>query len=280
VSKLKKLLFLIIIILLILYFFSKTPIYYTLRSYLIMYPYSYSHERNSILSKKDIDFYIPSGNSTPNSDWYPFMITFNDDVGFSTYTGKDLSFTILYNFGHFDMIKGCSSYYNPDSPYYSSFYGGYVVHDNESPDRMFGFNSNGEADVDMLSLVPKYDQTVLVLPSIGCPSEKIVFDTSIDYIEKDVNYINLDGWTRIDSTIRTNSPIHKYENKYRAYIQYGKPHKEYYLGDDFPVIELKGRIYAKFIDKYNSTFVLYVMAPSTKIVDECDRELLSKSIIK
>lgn len=279
-KKLKKLVIPFIIILLVFYIFSKTPLYFTCRSYFVMYPYSYSHEKNSILNEKSIDFYIPDGVSTPKSDWYPFMITFNDDTGFSRYTGKDLSFTILYSFGYFEALNGCSSYYNPDSEYHSSFYGGYVIHDNENPDTMYGFKRNGKVDAEALSLVPKYDQTVLVLPSIGCPRDKIVFDTSIDSIKENIEYIGLDGWTKIDSTILTNSPVHEYRNDYKAYIQYGKPSKEYYPEEDFPIVELKGRIYAKYIENYDSTFVLYVMAPSTEVIEECDRVLLSKSSIK
>ncbi|MGF7058030.1 hypothetical protein [Brassicibacter mesophilus] len=278
--KIKKFALITCIIFLTAFIFSKTPLYYSFRSYAVMYPYSYLHKVNSILYKKDINFYIPGGNSTSKPDWYPFVMTFNDDEGFSNFTNRDLSFTVLYSFGHLETLKGCSAYYNPNSEYYSSFYGGYIIHDNENPDNMYGFKSNGKIDTDMLTLVPKYDQTVLVLPSIGCAKNKIVFDTHIDNIEENIKYIGLDGWTKVDSTITTNSPMHKYNNKYSGYIQYGKPNKAYYPKDDFPAVTLKGRIYAKYIDKYNSTFVLYVMAPSSKIVEECDREFLSKSIIK
>ena len=278
--KIKSFTMLMASILLILFIFSKTPLYYSFRSYAIMYPYSYLHKLNSVLYKKGIDFYIPGGNSTSKPDWYPFIMTFNDDEGFSNFTGQKLSFTVLYSFGHFDALKGCSTYYNPSSEYYSSFYGGYIVHDNKNSDNMYGFKSNGKIDTDMLTLVPKYDQTVLVLPSIGCTTDKIVFDTSIDSIEENINYIGIDGWTKVDSTITTNSPVHTYSDKHMGYIQYGKPNKAYYPEDNFPVIKLKGRIYAKYIDKYRSTFVLYVMAPSDEIIEECDREFLSKSIIK
>ena len=278
--KIKRLTLLICILFFIVFIFSKTPLYYSFRSYAIMHPYSYLHKLNSILYKKDIIFYIPGGNSTSKPDWYPFVMTFNDNEGFSNFTNRDLSFTVLYNFGHFETLKGCSAYYNPDSKYYSSFYGGYIIHDNKNPDNMFGFKSNGKIDTEMLTLVPKYDQTVLVLPSIGCPKDRIIFDATVDNIEENISYIDSEGWTKVDSTIITNSPIHKYSNKHSGYIQYGKPNKSYYPENDFPVITLKGRIYAKYIDKYNSTFVLYVMAPSNEVVEECDREFLSKSIIK
>jgi hypothetical protein len=244
-----------------------------------MYPYSHKHKIESILNKKNINFYIPGGIYTKKRDWYPFVLTFNDDQGFSKYTGKNLALTILYSFGHFDKHFGTSTYYNPQSPYFSSFYGGYIVYNYNSPNDRFGFYDNSKVNIDELILIPKYDQTMLVLPSLGCPLNKIIFESEINKIQYNVDYIGIDGWVKIDATIKTNSPIHKYNKKHLGYIQYGKPIREYYNGIDFPLTTLKGRIYVKYIEKYKMTFVLYVMAPKQSIIEECDKSLLLKSKI-
>lgn len=275
----KRFIFILALSLLVIYFAHSPNTLLGLRSYIIMYPYSYKHKTESILSKKNVDLYIPGGTITREKDWYPFIMTFNDDKGFSKYTGKDLNLTILYNFGHFEYSEGASSYYNPYSPYYSSFYGGYAIYNNEVPEEGFGFDKNGNINIEELSLIPKYDQTALVLPSIGCPRDRIIFEAKVDAISKDVEYMGIKGWVKVDSTIITNSPIHKYKENHRGYIQFGRPNDSYYSGEDFPVIQLKGRIYVKYIDKYNMTFVLYVMAPNMTTVENCDKKILSKSRI-
>ncbi len=245
-----------------------------------MLPYSYKHKHESIIDKKSIVFYIPDGLSTSKKDWYPFMMFHNADKGFSQYSKRNLSLTILYNFGHFELKEGASSYYNPNSPYYSSFYGGYTVYDHENPNNAYGFFDNNKININELTQIPKYDQTKLVLPSLGCPESKIAFNSTIDCIEYNVNYLGTEGWTKIDSTIKTTSPIHKFSKNYLGYIQYGKPIEKYFYGESFPIITLKGRIYVKYIVRHKMTFILYVLASDKKTVDECDKNILSKSIIK
>ncbi len=244
-----------------------------------MPPYSYIQKQDSILNKKNIDFYIPGGVATKEKDWYPFMLYFNSDEGFSSYSGKNLSLTILYSFGAFNHKKGFSTYYDSDSLYYSSFCGGYAVYNHDEPTNPFGFSNKG-INIDELALIPKYDQTRLVLPSIGCPYNKITFNTNIDDVQYDVNYIGIDGWTKIDSTIITNSPIHNPEKNYHGYIQYGKPVQNIKVEEEFPLIELKGRMYAIYFEEHNMTFILYVLAPTLDTVNKCDRDILSKANIK
>jgi hypothetical protein len=71
---------------------------------------------------------IPGGSATPGRDWYPFVMNYTADPLFDSYTGHAGGrLSIYYNFGAFDAIKGCSDIYDPASPYYSSFYGAYVV---------------------------------------------------------------------------------------------------------------------------------------------------------
>ncbi|RKD33931.1 hypothetical protein [Thermohalobacter berrensis] len=274
----KKHIFIFTLIILSIYLFFNTGIFYTLRSYIVMYPYSIKHKDKSLLKRKNIKLSIPGG-SLMKKDWYPFTMTFTDDEGFSKYVGRDLALTILYNFGHFDKLNGSSTYFNPSSPYFSSFYGAYIVYDNENPNNRFGFKNLNEVNVKELMLIPKYDQTRLVLPSLGCPYNKTVFKVKIGNIKGNINYIGLDGWTRIDATIVTNSPIHKYKKGQRGYIQFGRPLKEYYNGVDFPLINLKGRVYAKYFNKYKMTFIFYVMGKDLNLIENCDKNILSKSRI-
>lgn len=272
----KKRLSIYCIILIILYFSIGLYFVDTLKSYIIMY--FYDKTQNNLLYKKEIDFYIPSGLTTLKKDWYPIMLHYDASQCFSNYIGKNISLNILYSFGAFDFLKGSSSFYNPSSAYYSAFYGGYAVFCND--DTHYGFDRKGNINIEEIQKVPMFDQTHLVLPCIGCPKDKICFQYVVKEIDKNIKYIGIDKWTKIDALIQTNAPIHKNINKKNiGYIQYGKPHKDFYKGNDYPIVTLKGRIYAKYIDKWKGTFFLYVIARDDKTLNACDKQLLSKSYI-
>lgn len=275
----KKFLTFILILLLVFITIANTSLWFPLRSYFAMFFYSKMHHKESLLNKYNINFDIPGGLSTKKKDWYPFVMVFHDNIGFSSYSNKDLSLTILYNFGHFILKDGSSSYYDPNSKYYSSFYGGYLVKNNGISEPPFGFYDDGTFNISEISLVPKYDQEQLVLSSLGCPKEKMKFDVSIDNIEYGINYINHRNWVKVDSTITTNSPIHKLTKDHIAYIQYGRPLDRYYEDEDFFTITLKGRTYVKYFEDYNMSIFLYILAPNITTIEECDNDILSKTVL-
>ncbi len=276
--KKRKRLWILILVLLLCIALLLSPVGAPIRSYAVMRPYSSFCYRDSLMKTDSIRFRIPGGASTKKPDWYPFVITFNDDEGLSGYLGEQVEFTILYAFGHFSMRKGTSSYYDPGSDYYSSFYGGYVVKPRDK-ERKFGFLPDGKVNPEELSKVPEYDQKVLVLSSLGCPQEKRVFREEISSVQYHVEYAGYPDWVRIDSGIETNSPVHEYKGFRQGYLQYGKPMGRFQYHEDFPVIPLKGRVYVRYFEEFQATIVLYNMAPSWETVDECDREILSETSI-
>jgi len=247
------------------------------RSLLIMAPYSHMHFRDSFLYSENIRFSIPGGLKTAKKDWYPLMIAFTDDAGFSRYIGEEASFTVLYTFGYFDLIKGRSVYFSPESSYYSSFYGGYAV--KLESGRPFGYNDDGNINIEELARVPRFDQISLVLPSIGCPEQLRVFEEDILSITDNVSYAGHSGWVRIDSDILTTGPVHSYSGYRTGYLQFGRPPSET-GGSDYPPVKLKGRAYVRYFHDLGATFVLYVMAPDWEVIDACDGELLCKAVIQ
>lgn len=261
---------------LLIIIFLLSPVSGVLRSCFIMLPYSYIHHRDSVIHKNQITFHIPGGWHTKKPDWYPFVITFNDDAGLSRYLGESVEFSVLYNFGYFQPIKGTSSYYNPQSPYFSSFYGGYMVKP-ALENRRFGFLEDGSINADELVKVPEYDQKYLVLPSLGCPPEKRVFQENVISIHNNVEYAGYNEWIQIDSEINTNSPVHEYQAFHQGYLQYGRPMGRFDFEEDFPVVELKGRVYVKYFEELKATIVLYALAPSWKVIEEVDKEILSQT---
>ncbi|QZY54785.1 hypothetical protein [Crassaminicella profunda] len=266
--------FLYILLFVILLISFNLPFWNTLKSYTIMYFYD---KTQNTLHEKGISFYIPNGLKTLKSDWYPFMLHYDASEYFSQYIKKNSSLQVLYSFGSFDFSKGCSHFYDSSSPYYAAFYGGYALFCEDHP---YGFDKNGNMNIEEITKVPMFDQTYLVLPSLGCPKDKIYFQSTVEKIETNKNYIGINGWTKIDAKIKTNAPIHKTENKKNmGYIQYGKPHKSFFNKNEYPLISLNGRIYVKYIDELKGTFFLYIMAKDIQTVNLCDKELLSQSNI-
>ena len=120
-------------ILLLLAGFVLSPFSKYILSLSVMSVYSGMHERQSIMHEKGIELAIPGGSATKETDWYPFVMTFNpSEVSFCRFIGEtNRKLTILYNFPAFDLRwgKGCSRLYDPTSPYYNAFYGAYLVTD-------------------------------------------------------------------------------------------------------------------------------------------------------
>lgn len=257
--------------------FLKVPLYYQARSYVVMYAFSKYEMKNSLFTRQNISLQIPGGSSTEKKDWYPFVMTFNDDEGFSQYMNKNLSLSILYNFGRFNWNKSSSELFQDDSPYYNSFYGGYVVKENIS-DNKYGFTADGELNMQEIFAVPEFDYKNLVLKSLGCPDEKLTMEILSHNITENVEYAGYKDWTQIDALLLTNSPDHKFKGDRRGYIQYGNPLKKENL-EDFRLIATNGRIYARYFEEFQSTIFLYILSPSSLTVEECDQEILSKTRI-
>jgi hypothetical protein len=239
--------------------------FYPLRSYVVMSVYSGQHSNESVLKKNGFSLDIPSGEG-----WYPFVMTYNAD-GFDSWSGIDADMSILYNFGAFDTATRTSSFYDVDSDKYCAFYGAYVLHQN---DGVFGF-TDGEVDMDAITQAVKYDYTQLVLAGFGC--DDIVFDVDEFDIQPDMSYAGRDGWTRIDAAITTNGVAHQFIESKTAYLQYGPPTKP--VDEDFSVTTLQGRLYIKYIEDYDCTVMLYVIAPNANAVETCDDDVLSKAVI-
>ncbi|MBS4537631.1 hypothetical protein GOQ27_04100 [Clostridium sp. D2Q-11] len=273
INKSSKIVFIILMTVLILFI---TNIYYPLRSYIIMYPVK-TYYRNTGLFN-DIPLKIPSGKISNKESFYPFVLYFNSNEGFKYYVDRDVDLSIMYNFGGFKLGKKNSSYFDPKSDYYSSFYGAYAIKtDNSTP---FGFDKDKNINIDLLSKVPEYDQKYLVMSSIGLSPNNVTFDYNIKTIKEDIKYINSMDWLMVDSQIKTNAPVHKYKKHYNGYLQYGIPKELNNLSKDYPIMKLHGRMYIKYFKEYDSTIVFYILGKNKDIVDRIDENIVSKSYFK
>ncbi len=233
--------------------------------------YSSYHDCHSLMRKNNFKVEIPGGTRTPQRDWYPFVMTFNDE-SFKSRVGEEINLSILYNFGAFE--NGRSTIYDKDSDYYNSFYGAYII-EGDQEGRAYGFNGD-EVDMEEISDVASHDFQVLVLESMGCINPQVSFQNRGK--PKKLDYISYENWTLIDCNVYANSSIHQYYKDYIAYIQYGKPPKDY-KGDNFPQTILAGRIYCRYFPEYQSTILLYIIAPDFETIETTDKEILLKTKI-
>jgi hypothetical protein len=267
----------LIIVLTFTVLFLKVPFYYQARSYVVMYAFSKYEEKKSLLNTQNIAVEMPGGLSTKEKDWYPLVMVFNDHQGFSRYMNRDLSLTVLYNFGAFSWNKSSSAYFQEESPYYNSFYGGYLVKDN-SGDQIYGFNAEGKPDIKEVFAVPEYDYKYLVLESMGCPKDKLTMEILSYDLQENVSYAGFNDWDQLDALLLVNSPDHKLKENRRAYIQFGNPLKPEDK-EDFQLMTTHGRVYLRYFPEFESTIFLYILAPQLLTLEKCDAEILSKTVI-
>jgi hypothetical protein len=251
---------LLFIALLIFWFF------YPLRSMIVMSVYSGQQSEKSVMAENGFSIDMPSGEG-----WYPFVMTFNAD-GFSAWSGIDAEMSIMYNFGAFGVFTRTSSIYDINSDRYSSFYGAYVVKKNGGA---FGFNEEG-LDIGEITAAVEYDYTQLVLSAFGCAEPVFTID---DYdTEEDAYIAGSGGWTKIDARITASGCAHEFISDKTPYLQYGPPMGK--TEEDFAPVSLYGRVYAKYLEEYGCTILVYVIAPNEKAAEECDGGILSKTVIR
>ena len=262
-----------IAVLILLIIFS--PPVSLLRSMVVLSAYSAYNLKNSIMEKEGFEIKIPGGLSTKETDWYPFVSTFNDNAGIRNFTdNKDLSLTIMYNFPSYSLLRGCSRIFDPNSRYSSGFYGAYAVQDE---DGIYGFNDDGSIDLEAASQIPQFDMQRLVLGAMGLEYNDMVFNWDIVRTENNINYADSEGWSVIDSVLTVNSVCHNYKNFSISYLQYGMPNFE--VNNDFTPINMYGRVYAKYFKEYNCSIFFYIIVPDKNVLENCDKNILSKSRI-
>ena len=285
-SKKKKTAAIVAAVALALMFFIISPLFPYAVSLSVMSVYSHIHEADSIMANKGIELAIPGGGETSEDDWYPFVMTFNPGEAFGRTVGdRNLELTILYNFGAFDLRRGCSRLYDRDSDYYNSFYGAYLVTRKDdgskaSKDSMtapFGFDSQGNMDPEQTAIVPKFDFQHLVLGDFGIRTSEQVFEWTAETISEDVSYLGRDGWSRVDASLLVNGASHVKDGFRHSYLQYGSPGYDISEDDAFKPVSMRGRIYGRYFEEWDTSVFFYILTPEKETLERCDREILSKS---
>lgn len=227
----------------------------------VMQIYSSIHEKQGLPEKHGMEIEIPGGLATAEKDWYPLVLTYHAGKDFGRWAGEPgMELTVLYNFPAFRRI------FDPQSPYYSSFYGAYVV-----------YGADGERTMEELaSMAAEYDYKELVLADLGLAEEDMVFDWKITGQEPDAEYAGIRGWTRTDAVVTTNGMAHRPDKFRRSYIQYGLPNYDVDTEQQFKTIRFFGRVYGKQFEEHGLSIFFYIMTADEEVLSECDELFLSR----
>lgn len=137
-------------------------------------------------------------------------------------------------------------------------------------------------DLAAASQVPQFDFQRLVLADLGIGPSQQVFAWKIESVRQNTDYVGSDGWTRLDARLTVNGVIHQPDGFRRSYLQYGSCayNPEDYDLEAFSPVTMKGRLYGKYFPNWNVSVFFYIMASDEGVLESCDREILSKSVLK
>ena len=255
--------------------FVLSPLFPFVRSLAVMGIYSKYNQGHSLLAEENIRLHIPGGLSTPEADWYPFVMTFAADSAYAAYTGQpDARLTILYNFPSFDYARGCSRLYDPASPYYNAFYGAYLVRDKGNAALAAGAPEEGA-----VASIAAFDFFTLVLVDFGLGAADRVFDFTVTRWEQDVTFAGYSGWTRAEAVFTVNGCAHNPREGVRSYLQYGAPGFGP-VAAEFAPVEMHGLVLGRYFPEWDAGVYFYVMGASAELCRSCEEQILSKSILE
>lgn len=255
--------------------FALSPLFPFVRSLAVMSVYSKLHERHSLLAQEHIGLRMPGGLSTPAADWYPFPMTFVADELYAAASGRpDARLTIVYNFPAFDYARGCSRLYDPASPYYSSFYGAYLVRDGRS-----AALAAGTPDEAAVAEIAAFDFFTLVLGDFGLAPEDRVFDFTVTDRAYGVSCAGYDGWARIQARLTVNGSAHNRRDAVRSYLQYGAPNFGP-VAEEFAPVELYGIVCGRYFPQWDVEIYFYVMGADAQICLDCEAQILLNSTLE
>ena len=257
--------------------FIMSPLSNRYISLAVMSVYSAVCAKDGLPQTEGIDLKIPGG-GVFSKGWYPFVVTFvpGEDFGYSI--GRDCTLTILYNVADFDPLKGCSRLFDESSPYYSSFYGAYLVKTGDGAAYGFEYGEDGKItgiDLNEVADVARYDYQNLVLSGFGLTKENAVFSFTKSGSDSGLSYAGSDGWYRVDADMTVNGCGHNRSGFTQSYIAYGSPKNR--VEEPLKPVKMYGRMYGKYLEDKQVSVFFYIIAADKDLLEECDREILSKS---
>lgn len=216
------------------------------RSLLVMAPYDWLHQANSVPARLGVQLELP----LRDAGLYPRLITFNADQGMSGWLGREVGFTVDFTFADFPLFASHSPFYDPDAELYGAYLGSYYVH---------GLGT--ELNPTQVAKIAEYDQRALALPALGLPFADSYFEPTVT-AQTQVGFAERQ-WTSYDAAVATNCPDHSPAGFRPAYLQFGWPPA---TDRQFPDCTLAARIEVTYLPEHDLNIGLYIMAPAAATV--------------
>lgn len=126
--------------------------------------------------------------------------------------------------------------------------------------------------------ITQFDYQRLVIGDFPIELDQETFQWKIRQIKKKASVAGSDGWLRIDADMLVNGALHQRKSFVRSYLQYGSP--KYDVMTDFAPVEMKGRVYAKYLEEQDVTVFFYVLARTDEVLENCDRKMLQTAHLR
>jgi len=146
---------------------------------------------------------------------------------------------MAFAIGDYGVRYDCSSYYDPSSPWYNVFYGGYGLRSYKPNGVPWGYDGHGNPDWDEYLEIPRVDYCFLTAGQFGCPPEAMHFE--VEHTKSERGPV----WDTLDLVVSMTSGLHDPATCLAApqtYVIYGVPPKEFLQGHrPFERVTLRGR---------------------------------------
>lgn len=127
---------------------------------------------------------------------------------------------ILFGIGDFAPQRDCSSYYDPASPWYNTFYGAYAIRSYKRDGSAWAYHLDGTPNFEELLHLSKVDYNFLTAAEFGCPPSSMCFSATTTKIRAG------NGWDSAEVSAQVPSGLHdplRYPGNLRNYVVWGIP---------------------------------------------------------
>jgi hypothetical protein len=156
--------------------------------------------------------------------------------------GLPCDLSVTFRMGAWPAGGRCSSYFDPASPWYNTFYGWYVTRSRKPDGTAFGFRADGSPDPSELLALVRADYEVLTAGALGCPPERRCFRV------REMSLVRDGEWFAMTARVSIPSGLHRQEDAVRSrwsyYLAFGVPDRAL-LADDrlsYETVEMLGTL--------------------------------------
>jgi hypothetical protein len=169
---------------------------------------------------------------------------------------------VVFTIGDFADGASCSSYFDPDSPWYNVFYGAYGVRSYKPDGSPWGFRRDGQPNLDELIEVPTLDYNFLTAGCLGCPPSRMCFRVEEATSGKE------GPWHTAEVACVIPSGLHRMRDAVSPdltyYAVFGVP-EEHYLSsqrESYEPVRMRGKMYFRPVAE-RTTLVWGGLCPDT-----------------